>query len=55
MLPLAAEMQKIQYLACYSVKLMSNSIFNGEETIKTSISTKFCHLKAMCMIFLCLG
>ena len=51
MLPLVAEMQKVPQLACYSVKLMSNSIFNGEETIKASISLKFCHLQAIRMIF----
>ena len=34
-------------MAYYSVKLTSNFIFYGEETIKASISVTFCHLKAI--------
>ena len=34
MLPLAAEMQKVLYLAYYSVKLKSNSILNGRICLK---------------------
>ena len=45
---------KVLQLACYSVKLILNSIFKGGETIKASILIKFCRLKAICTIFLCL-
>ena len=50
MLPLAAELQKVPKLAYYSVKLMSNSMLNGEETIEKNTSVKICHLKVIHMI-----
>ena len=51
MLPLAAELQKVLYLAYYRVKLMSNSMLNGEKIIEKNTSVKICHLKAIHMIF----
>ena len=48
-------MQKVLKLAYYSAKLMSNSISNGEETIKAKILVNVFHLKAMYMAFCVLG
>ena len=48
-------MQKVLKLAYYSAKLVSNSISNGEETIRAKSSVNFFHLKAMYMTFCVLG
>ena len=51
MLPPAAEMQKVLLLAYYCKIDVNINIFNGELTIKATISVKFCHLKAVNIIF----
>ena len=45
MMPLAAEMQKVQQLAYCSVKLMSNSISYGKDLFIVSLSQKLLPLQ----------